>query len=100
MSSHMRFPTAAGGIKQRGCQYVDYSPRSAGGRVLGQKTLSTTSARKKYVAHYLLAAGSIPGHLTPLIELGADLVRRGHEVTFLADAEYRDAIRQRDMRHH
>lgn len=52
------------------------------------------------MAHYLLAAGSIPGHLTPLLELGGDLVRRGHEVTFLADAEYRDAICQRRMRHH
>jgi UDP:flavonoid glycosyltransferase YjiC (YdhE family) len=52
------------------------------------------------VAHYLLAASSIPGHLTPLLALGSDLVRRGHEVTFLADPQYRDAIRQRRMRHH
>jgi UDP:flavonoid glycosyltransferase YjiC (YdhE family) len=52
------------------------------------------------VAHYLLAAGSIPGHLSPLLELGSDLVWRGHEVTFLADPEYRDAIRQRRMRHY
>ncbi|WP_292988627.1 nucleotide disphospho-sugar-binding domain-containing protein [Mycobacterium sp.] len=52
------------------------------------------------MAHYLLAAGSIPGHLTPLLELGGDLVRRGHEVTFLADGQYRDAISERRMRHH
>lgn len=51
------------------------------------------------MAHYLLAAGSIPGHITPLLELGGDLVRRGHEVTFLADPAYRDAICQRRMRH-
>jgi UDP:flavonoid glycosyltransferase YjiC (YdhE family) len=94
------FSTAAGGIKQQVCLYAALCASERGRSRSFQKTLSITSARKKYVAHYLLAAGSIPGHLTPLIELGADLVRRGHEVTFLADPEYRDVIRQRDMRHH
>ena len=51
------------------------------------------------MAHYLVAASTIPGHLSPLLELGGDLVRRGHDVTLLADPEYRSDIRRRGMRH-
>lgn len=51
------------------------------------------------MAHYLVAASTIPGHLSPLLELGSDLTRRGHDVSFLADSEYRAQIRRRGMRH-
>jgi UDP:flavonoid glycosyltransferase YjiC (YdhE family) len=51
------------------------------------------------VANYLVAASTIPGHLSPLLELGSDLSRRGHDVTFLADPEYRAAARRRGMQH-
>jgi UDP:flavonoid glycosyltransferase YjiC (YdhE family) len=50
------------------------------------------------VARYLLAASPLAGHVTPMLTIAADLRRRGHQVTFMTAASYRDAIVSRGLR--
>jgi UDP:flavonoid glycosyltransferase YjiC (YdhE family) len=52
----------------------------------------------RLVGRYLIAASSIPGHVTPLVEVGGDLSRRGHEVAVLTGAEYADGAVDRGLR--
>ncbi|KUI35831.1 glycosyl transferase, UDP-glucuronosyltransferase [Mycobacterium sp. IS-1590] len=44
------------------------------------------------MANYLIAASPIPGHVMPMLHVGADLVQRGHRVTVLTGAEHKDAV--------
>ncbi|MET7768309.1 nucleotide disphospho-sugar-binding domain-containing protein [Nocardia sp. NPDC005366] len=44
------------------------------------------------MARYLLAASPIPGHVTPMIAVAADLRRRGHEIALLTGAAFRPAV--------
>lgn len=50
------------------------------------------------MARYLLAATPLWGHVAPLIQIGGDLRRRGHDVTVLSGAEYAPAIRAGGLR--
>ncbi|MFG1934686.1 glycosyltransferase [Mycobacterium sp. NPDC048908] len=50
------------------------------------------------MARYLIAASPIPGHVMPLLLVGRDLRRRGHDVTVLTGAEHREAIRDAGLR--
>ncbi|MFI6172464.1 glycosyltransferase [Nocardia sp. NPDC051052] len=43
------------------------------------------------MARYLLAASPIPGHVTPMLAIAADLRRRGHEVRLLAGETFHPA---------
>lgn len=49
------------------------------------------------MANYLIAASPIPGHVMPLLHVAADLKERGHRVTVLTGAEYRDAVLERKL---
>lgn len=49
------------------------------------------------MANYLIAASPIPGHVMPLLHVGADLVQRGHRVTVLTDADHKDAVSVRGL---
>ncbi|WP_156616758.1 glycosyltransferase [Mycobacterium sp. 852014-52144_SCH5372336] len=49
------------------------------------------------MAHYLIAASPIPGHVMPLLHVGADLRERGHRVTVLTGAEYEGAVLERGL---
>lgn len=40
------------------------------------------------MGRYLLAAGSIPGHVLPMLSIATDLARRGHEVRLLTGREF------------
>ncbi|MFC8047049.1 glycosyltransferase [Nocardia sp. NPDC057353] len=42
--------------------------------------------------HYLLASVPIHGHVTPMLGIAADLVRRGERVTVLTGARFADAV--------
>ena len=42
------------------------------------------------MAHYLLAATPIPGHVLPMLRIGADLRRRGHDVCLLTGDRFRE----------
>ncbi|MEV6073002.1 nucleotide disphospho-sugar-binding domain-containing protein [Nocardia sp. NPDC052001] len=42
------------------------------------------------MARYLVAASPIPGHVTPMLTLAADLRRRGHQVRLLTGARFRE----------
>lgn len=44
------------------------------------------------MAHYLLAASPLPGHVLPMLHIAADLRRRGHEVELLTSVHYDAAI--------
>ncbi len=50
------------------------------------------------MAHYLVAANPLPGHVLPMLQIGADLRRRGASVTMLTSADHRDAVTARGMR--
>lgn len=50
------------------------------------------------MARYLLAAGTIAGHVIPMLRIGADLHRRGHDVCVLTGIDYRDHVRRAGMR--
>ena len=43
------------------------------------------------MARYLLAATPVPGHVTPMLAVAADLRRRGHEVALLTGAAFHRA---------
>ncbi|MEV6562067.1 nucleotide disphospho-sugar-binding domain-containing protein [Nocardia sp. NPDC051756] len=43
------------------------------------------------MARYLLAASPIPGHVTPMLAVAADLQRRGHQVRLLTGARFRES---------
>ncbi|WP_338760130.1 nucleotide disphospho-sugar-binding domain-containing protein [Nocardia vulneris] len=45
------------------------------------------------MARYLIAASPIPGHVTPMLAVAAELRRRGHDVRFLTGAAFVDAVR-------
>ena len=45
------------------------------------------------MGRYLLAASPLTGHVAPMLQIGADLRRRGHDVRMLSGADYCDAIR-------
>jgi UDP:flavonoid glycosyltransferase YjiC (YdhE family) len=47
---------------------------------------------------YLIAVSPIPGHVLPLLQVGADLSERGHRVCFLTAREHHDEISRRGMR--
>lgn len=49
------------------------------------------------MANYLIAASPIPGHVTPLLHVGADLRERGHRVTVLTGAQHREAVAERNL---
>jgi UDP:flavonoid glycosyltransferase YjiC (YdhE family) len=49
------------------------------------------------VGNYLIAASPIPGHVMPLLSVGADLRQRGHGVTMLTGAEHRIEIAERNL---
>ncbi|MDA4108858.1 glycosyltransferase [Mycolicibacterium holsaticum] len=46
---------------------------------------------------YLIAASPIPGHVLPLLHVGADLRARGHRVTVLTGAEHRADVTSRGL---
>lgn len=50
------------------------------------------------MAHYLVAASPLAGHVTPMLGIATDLRRRGHSVTFVTGARYHDAIVERGLR--
>ncbi|MCX4094712.1 glycosyltransferase [Nocardia sp. alder85J] len=50
------------------------------------------------MARYLLAASPIPGHALPMLGIGAELVRRGHDVRLLTGAEFGALAVARGMR--
>ncbi|KUI19768.1 glycosyl transferase, UDP-glucuronosyltransferase [Mycobacterium sp. GA-1285] len=49
------------------------------------------------MANYLIAASPIPGHVMPLLHVGADLRARGHRVTVLTGTEHTKAVTERDL---
>ena len=49
------------------------------------------------MARYLLAATPLPGHVLPMVEIGADLVARGHEVLLLTGLEYSSTAQRRGL---
>ncbi|WP_194819794.1 glycosyltransferase [Nocardia sp. XZ_19_385] len=51
------------------------------------------------MARYLIAATPIPGHVTPMLAIAADLVRRGHQVRFLTGAAFAEVVRARGVHH-
>ncbi|MGY0499245.1 glycosyltransferase [Nocardia sp. FBN12] len=50
------------------------------------------------MARYLLAAATIAGHVIPMLHIGADLRRRGHDVCLLTGADYRDQAHRAGLR--
>ncbi|WP_194827900.1 glycosyltransferase [Nocardia sp. XZ_19_231] len=50
------------------------------------------------MARYLLAATPIAGHVLPMLGIGADLQRRGHDVCLLTGDQYSDRVRRAGMR--
>ncbi|MFZ2176865.1 MAG: hypothetical protein WAW17_23075, partial [Rhodococcus sp. (in: high G+C Gram-positive bacteria)] len=42
------------------------------------------------MARYLLGASPIPGHVLPMLRIGADLRRRGHMVELLTSSDFHD----------
>ena len=46
----------------------------------------------------LVAAVPIPGHVGPLRRIASDLARRGHEVTFVTGANFREAVEASGLR--
>ena len=52
-------------------------------------------AERRLSARILLGAFGDPGHAFPMIALGAELARRGHDVTLQTWAKWRDARRGR-----
>ncbi|MGV0803103.1 glycosyltransferase, partial [Mycolicibacterium elephantis] len=48
---------------------------------------------------FLIAASPIPGHVLPLLHVGADLRARGHRVTVLTGAEHRAEVTARGLAH-
>jgi UDP:flavonoid glycosyltransferase YjiC (YdhE family) len=50
------------------------------------------------LGNYLIAASPIPGHVMPLLRVGADLRERGHRVTVLTGADHHDAVAGQRMR--
>ncbi|MFD3744047.1 glycosyltransferase [Nocardia sp. NPDC058633] len=50
------------------------------------------------MARYLLAATPIAGHVLPMLGIGADLRRRGHDVCLLTGDQYSDRVRRAGMR--
>lgn len=51
------------------------------------------------MSSYLLCAPPVYGHLAPLVAVGRGLVVRGHEVTMLTGAKYRDLVTAAGIRH-
>lgn len=49
------------------------------------------------MARYLLAATPLQGHVLPMIEIGADLVARGHDVLLLTGLEYSSTVLSRGL---
>lgn len=49
------------------------------------------------MGNYLIAASPIPGHVTPLLHVGADLRARGHRVAFLTGAEHHSTVAERNL---
>nr|WP_090341282.1 glycosyltransferase [Mycolicibacterium malmesburyense]CRL71065.1 UDP-glucuronosyl/UDP-glucosyltransferase [Mycolicibacterium malmesburyense] len=49
------------------------------------------------MANYLIAASPIPGHVMPMLHVGADLKERGHRVTVLTGPDHRDAVLERGL---
>jgi MGT family glycosyltransferase len=49
------------------------------------------------VATILMPSSPIYGHVAPMLVIGADLVRRGHEVVVLTGRKYEDAVRRADL---
>ena len=49
------------------------------------------------MGNYLIAASPIPGHVMPLLSVGADLRKRGHGVTILTGAEHRNEMAERNL---
>ncbi|MEU4711220.1 nucleotide disphospho-sugar-binding domain-containing protein [Nocardia salmonicida] len=49
------------------------------------------------MARYLLAATPIAGHVLPMLGIGADLQRRGHDVCLLTGDQYSDRVRRAGM---
>ena len=50
------------------------------------------------MAHYLLAASPVPGHVLPLLRIGLDLRDRGHEVRFLTGEEFQSIVHDAGLR--
>ncbi|MBF6301375.1 glycosyltransferase family 1 protein [Nocardia amamiensis] len=50
------------------------------------------------MGRYLLAASPIPGHVLPILSIGADMVRRGHSVRLLTGREFITPAAVRGMR--
>lgn len=48
---------------------------------------------------FLIAASPIPGHVLPLLHVGADLRARGHRVTVLTGADHRAEVTARGLAH-
>ncbi|MGF0319607.1 nucleotide disphospho-sugar-binding domain-containing protein [Nocardia fluminea] len=59
--------------------------------------IPTTTSRNP-LARYLLAATPIAGHVLPMLGIGADLQRRGHDVCLLTGEQYSDRVRRAGMR--
>ncbi len=50
------------------------------------------------MARYLLAASTIAGHVMPILRVGTDLNRRGHDVCIMTGPGYREQVRRAGMR--
>ncbi|MDN4612923.1 glycosyltransferase [Leifsonia sp. F6_8S_P_1B] len=50
------------------------------------------------MAHLLLCSSPIWGHVAPMLQVGADLVARGHRVSLLTGAKYRARVEEAGMR--
>lgn len=51
------------------------------------------------MAQYLLAASPVHGHVSPMLAIGEDLVRRGHEVRLLTGARFASAAAAAGVKH-
>jgi UDP:flavonoid glycosyltransferase YjiC (YdhE family) len=51
------------------------------------------------MARYLLAASPLPGHVLPMLAIGRDLTRRGHDVRLLTGARFAGNARAAGLRH-
>ncbi|WP_159500226.1 glycosyltransferase [Microbacterium sp. 18062] len=49
------------------------------------------------MATYLLASSPIHGHVGPVLQVGAALLDRGHDVTMLTGTRFRDAVERRGL---
>jgi UDP:flavonoid glycosyltransferase YjiC (YdhE family) len=49
------------------------------------------------VATVLMPSSPIYGHVVPMLAIGEDLVRRGHEVVVLTGRKYEAAVRERSL---